>query len=70
MKSMKFASPPSDGLAPMRHARLAVDERWIRDLEDELAMGYHRFKERAKKGYVHARRIGKRKHLAIWADAE
>lgn len=28
------------------------------------------FKEWAKKGYVHARRVGSRKHLVIWADAE
>jgi hypothetical protein len=26
--------------------------------------------EWAKKGYVHVRRVGSRKHLAIWADAE
>jgi hypothetical protein len=51
-------------------AKLAVDEWWIRDLADELAVGYNRFKEWAKKGYVHSRRIGKRKHLVIWADAE
>ena len=50
--------------------KLAVDEWWIRDLADELAVGYNRFKEWAKKGYVHSRRIGKRKHLVIWADAE
>jgi hypothetical protein len=33
-------------------------------------VGYNRFKEWAKKGYVHSRRAGKRKHLVIWADAE
>ena len=49
---------------------LAVDEWWIRDLADELGVGYNRFKEWAKKGYVHSRRIGSRKHLVIWADAE
>ena len=49
--------------------KLEVDEWWIRDLADELAVGYNRFKEWAKKGYVHSRRIGKRKHLVIWADA-
>jgi DNA invertase Pin-like site-specific DNA recombinase len=49
---------------------LAVDEWWIRDLADELGVGYNRFKEWVKKGYVHARRVGSRKHLVIWADAE
>jgi DNA invertase Pin-like site-specific DNA recombinase len=49
---------------------LAVDEWWIRDLADELGVGYNRFKEWAKKGYVHVRRVGSRKHLVIWADAE
>jgi hypothetical protein len=49
---------------------LALDEWWIRDLADKLGVGYNRFKEWAKKGYVHARRVGSRKHLVIWADAE
>jgi hypothetical protein len=49
---------------------LAVDEWWIRDLADELGVGYNRFKEWVKKGYVRARRVGSRKHLLIWADAE
>jgi hypothetical protein len=49
---------------------LAIDEWWIRDLADELGVGYNRFKEWVKKGYVHARRVGSRKHLVIWADAE
>jgi hypothetical protein len=49
---------------------LAVDEWWIRDLADELGVGYCRFKEWAKKGYVHSRRVGNRGHLVIWADAE
>jgi hypothetical protein len=33
-------------------------------------VGYNRFKEWAKKGYVHARRVGSRKHLVICTDAE
>jgi hypothetical protein len=49
---------------------LAVDEWWIRDLADELGVGYGRFKEWVRRGYVHARRVGSRKHLVIWADAE
>ena len=39
-------------------------------LADELGVGYGRFKEWVRKGYVHARRVGGRKHLVIWADAE
>ena len=31
---------------------------------------YGRFKEWVKRGSVHARRVGSRKHLVIWADAE
>ena len=60
------------GLSPRRRPAeaLAVDEWWIRDLADELGVGYSRFKEWVKKGYVHARRVGSRKHLVIWADAE
>jgi hypothetical protein len=60
------------GLSPRRRPAesLAVDEWWIRDLVDELGMGYNRFKEWAKKGYVHARQVGSRRHLVIWADAE
>jgi hypothetical protein len=49
---------------------LAVDEWWIRDLADELGVAYNQFKEWAKNGYVHARRVGIRKHLVLWADAE
>ena len=33
-------------------------------------MGYNGFKEWAKKGHVHARRVGSRKNLVIWADAQ
>jgi DNA invertase Pin-like site-specific DNA recombinase len=60
------------GLSPRRRPAesLAVDEWWIRDLVDELGVGYNRFQEWARKGYVHARRVGSRKHLVIWADAE
>jgi len=60
------------GLSPRRRPTegLAVDDWWIRDLADELGVGYNRFKEWAKKGYVHARRVGSRKHLVICADAE
>ena len=60
------------GLSPRRRPTqsLAVDEWWIRDLADELGVGYSRFKEWAKKGYVHVRQVGSRKHLVIWADAE
>jgi DNA invertase Pin-like site-specific DNA recombinase len=60
------------GLSPRRRPaeRLADDEWWIRDLADELGVGYTRFKEWAKKGYVHALRVGGRKHLVVWADAE
>ena len=60
------------GLSPMRRPAetLAVDEWWIRDLADELGMSYHRFKDWVKKGYVHVRRVGSRRHLVIWADAE
>ena len=46
---------------------LAADEWWFRDLADELGVGCGRFKEWVKRGYVHARRVGSRKHLAIWA---
>ena len=49
---------------------LAADEWWIRDLADELGVGYNRFQEWARKGDVHARRVGSRRHLVIWADAE
>jgi hypothetical protein len=60
------------GLSPRRRPaeRLAADEWWVRDLADELGLGYPRFKEWAKRGYVHARRVGRRRHLVIWADAE
>src|SRR5438105_10946209 len=60
------------GLSPRRRPAesLAVDEWWIRDLADELGVGYSRFKEWVRRGYVHARRVGSRKHLVIWADAE
>jgi hypothetical protein len=60
------------GLSPRQRPAetLAVDEWWIRDLADELGVGYNRFKEWAKKGYVHARQVGRRRHLVIWADAE
>ena len=60
------------GLSPRRRPAesLAVDEWWIRDLADELGVGYNRFQEWARKGYVHARRVGSRRHLVIWADAE
>jgi hypothetical protein len=58
------------GLSPRRRPAesLAVDEWWIRDLADELGVGYPRFKEWAQKGYVHTRRVGRRKHLVIWAE--
>jgi hypothetical protein len=49
---------------------LAADEWWIRDLADELGVGYSRIKEWVGRGYVHARRVGSRRHLVIWADAE
>jgi hypothetical protein len=49
---------------------LSEDEWWIRDLADELGVGYSRFKEWVRRGYVHARRVGSRRHLVIWADAE
>jgi hypothetical protein len=60
------------GLSPRRRPSedLAADEWWLRDLADELGVGYGRFKEWVRRGYVHARRIGSRKHLVIWADAE
>jgi hypothetical protein len=59
------------GLSPRRRPSedLAADEWWLRDLADELGVGYGRFKEWVSRGYVHARRIGSRKHLVIWADA-
>jgi hypothetical protein len=49
---------------------LAVDEGWIRDLAGELGVGYSRFKEWVRRGYVHARRVGSRRHLVIGADEE
>ena len=49
---------------------LAADEWWVRDLADELGVSYHRFKDWVKKGYVHVRTVGSRRHLVIWADAE
>jgi hypothetical protein len=60
------------GLSPrIRPAvSLAADEWWIRDLADELGVGYSRIKEWVERGYVHARRVGSRRHLVIWADAE
>jgi hypothetical protein len=60
------------GLSPRRRPAegLVADEWWLRDLADELGLGYGRFKEWVRKGYVHARRVGSRKHLVIWADAE
>ncbi len=60
------------GLSPRRRPAegLAVNEWWIRDLADGLGVGFGRFKEWVKRGYVHARRVGSRKHLVIWADAE
>jgi DNA invertase Pin-like site-specific DNA recombinase len=60
------------GLSPrIRPAvSLAADEWWIRDLADELGVGYSRFKEWVRRGYVHARRVGSRRHLVIWADAQ
>jgi hypothetical protein len=60
------------GLSPrIRPAvSLAADEWWIRDLADELGVGYSRIKEWVERGYVHARRVGSRRHLIIWADAE
>jgi hypothetical protein len=60
------------GLSPrIRPAvSLAADEWWIRDLADDLGVGYSRFKEWVRKGYVHTRRVGSRRHLVIWADAQ
>jgi DNA invertase Pin-like site-specific DNA recombinase len=60
------------GLSPRRRPAegLAADEWWLRDLADELGVGYGRFKEWVRRGYVHARRVGSRKHLVIWADAD
>jgi hypothetical protein len=60
------------GLSPRRRPseELAADEWWLRDLADELGVGYGRFKEWVRRGYVHARRVGSRKHLVICADAE
>ena len=60
------------GLSPRRRPAegLAVNEWWMRDLADGLGVGFGRFKEWVKRGYVHARRVGSRKHLVIWADAE
>jgi hypothetical protein len=60
------------GLSPKHQPaeRLSADEWWVRDLADVLGVSYHRCKEWVKKGYVHARKIGSRRHLLIWADAE
>ena len=60
------------GLSPRRRPAegLAADEWWLRDLADELGIAYNRLKDWVKKGYVHVRRVGRREHLAIWADAE
>ncbi|MGP0067932.1 MAG: hypothetical protein ACLQGP_30605 [Isosphaeraceae bacterium] len=60
------------GLSPRRRPakKLAVNEWWMRDLADGLSVGFGRFKEWVKRGYVHARRVGSWKHLVIWADAE
>jgi hypothetical protein len=60
------------GLSPRRRPAegLAADEWWLRDLADELVIAYNRLKDWVKKGYVHIRRVGRRGHLAIWADAD
>jgi hypothetical protein len=60
------------GLSPRRRPAesLAVDEWWLRDLADALGVGSNRFREWVRRGYVHVRRVGRRKHLVIWADAE
>jgi hypothetical protein len=49
---------------------LAVDERWLRDLADELGVVSNRLKEWVKNSDVLVRRVGSRGHLAIRADAE
>jgi hypothetical protein len=49
---------------------LAPDEWWVRDLSDELGVNYLRFMDWVKKGYAHVRRVGSKRHLVIWADAE
>ena len=41
------------------------DEWWVRDLSDELGVSYLRFKDWVKKGYVHVRRVGSKRHLVI-----
>jgi len=33
-------------------------------------VSYLRFKDWVEKGYVHVRRVGSKRHLVIWADAE
>jgi hypothetical protein len=47
-----------------------TDEWWLRDLADELGVGYGRFKEWVRKGHVHARRVASWKYPVIWADAD
>ena len=49
---------------------LGPDEWWVRDLSNELGVSYFRFKDGVKKGYVHVRRVGGKRHLVIWADME
>ena len=55
------------GLSPRRWAaeRLAADEWWLCYLADELGVGENRLKDWVKKGYVHARRVRRRGHLAV-----
>jgi hypothetical protein len=60
------------GLSPRQRpaVRLAAAEWWARDLADELGVSYCRFKDWVEKGYVHVRKVGRRRHLVIWADTE
>ena len=37
---------------------------------EELGVGYGRFKERVRSGYVDSRRVGSRNRLVIWVDTD
>lgn len=60
------------GLSPRRRPaeRLRADEWWVRDLADELGVAYHRLRAWVENGCMHVRRVGSRRNLMIWADAE
>jgi hypothetical protein len=60
------------GLSRPRPPAIALsdNEWWARDIASEIGVTLTRFRHWIKQGFVHVRRVGPRRHLVIWADAD